>query len=376
MKQNIKILLTVMIIFLAQLILIQSVNAILSCSVTNNCLGTPIFKISALTNAHAENWSMGNYQYSVCCQGDGITLGHSCDTGVQVIRLSADTNAEAEKIQYTPPTYQKTVCISAPANVPLACITTTQTCASIGYDTCLATISGDTNAHVADCVTDPYQTKICCRTTCTAVTETSCTDGIDNDCDGLIDCADPDCAGTLNGTIKNQDNQALAYAQVDAQQGLTTVKSIKADKNGAYLGNVNCGTYNLVASRPDYLPKTKTNIVIPIKQTVTANFTLILGTSCEQDCTYASDNIVHAACDGKNGCAFYDSVAKAACDNSQPGWFRDYDSTHYVECASGSPQLTTKTEANVTCESGTLVKITRIVLYNGKPVKLIVAACG
>jgi len=29
---------------------------------------------------------------------------------------------------------------------------------------------------------------------CTPTAEV-CTDGVDNDCDGLIDCADPDCAG-------------------------------------------------------------------------------------------------------------------------------------------------------------------------------------
>ena len=99
-------------------------------------------------------------------------------------------------------------------------------------------------------------------------------------------------------------------------------------------------------------------------------------TICENDCTFFDDNIVHASCDGLNGCTFYDSISKAACDNSQPGWVRDYNSTHYVTCASGSPQPKIEIEASVGCESGTLVKVTRIVVYNGKPVKLVVAVCG
>jgi hypothetical protein len=36
---------------------------------------------------------------------------------------------------------------------------------------------------------------VACTTVCTPTqtTETSCSDGLDNDCDGLIDGADPDC---------------------------------------------------------------------------------------------------------------------------------------------------------------------------------------
>jgi len=69
-------------------------------------------------------------------------------------------------------------------------------------------------------------------------------------------------------------------------------------------------------------------------------------------------------------------ASKAACDNSQPGWVRDYNATYYVTCASGSPQPKIEIEASVSCESGTLIKVIRIVVYNGKPVKLVVAVCG
>lgn len=169
-------------------------------------------------------------------------------------------------------------------------------------------------------------------------------------------------------------------ADVTAKKDLTTVKSATTNQQGNYSMSINCGTYSLIASHPDYAPQTKTSIVVNPQQQTTINFegssALVLGTSCEQDCTFASDNIVHSSCDGKNGCYFYDSIAKTICDNSQPGWVRDYDSAHYVTCASGSPQPKIEIQASVSCASGTLVKMTRIVMYNGKPVKLVVATCG
>lgn len=208
-------------------------------------------------------------------------------------------------------------------------------------------------------------------------TETNCADGLDNDCDGLTDCNDSDCDGSIAGTVKNQDDQPVLSADVSAKKDTTTVKSATTNSQGSYaISTINCGTYNLIASHPDYAPQTKSNVVVNPQQQTIVDFSLALGTSCEADCTYASDNIIHAACDGKNGCTFYDAISKAACDNSQPGWVRDYNESHYVTCASGSPQPKVEIAASVSCSSGTLVKVTRIVVYNGKPVKLVVAACG
>jgi|GEM_PF-1743636 len=206
----------------------------------------------------------------------------------------------------------------------------------------------------------------------------SCTDTKDNDGDGLIDCADPDCAGSISGTVRNQEtSQPIASADVSAKVGLASAGSSTTTQSGTYSINpLNCGTYNIAASHPDYAPSTKTVALNPNQQMNGIDFMLALGSACEADCTYASDNIVHEACDGKGGCAFYDATAKAACDNSQPGWARDYDSTHYVICGTGSPQLKIEIQASVSCDSGTLVKVTRIVAYNGKPAKLVVATCG
>ena len=97
---------------------------------------------------------------------------------------------------------------------------------------------------------------------------------------------------------------------------------------------------------------------------------------CEQDCTYAFDNTIHAGCRNYNGCTFYDDTTQSVCDLAQPGWVRGYNASHYVNCAPGAPQLKVEIAASVTCSSGTLVKVTRIVVYNGKPVKLVVATCG
>src|SRR3989338_5762017 len=211
-------------------------------------------------------------------------------------------------------------------------------------------------------------------------TETSCADGLDNDCDGQVDCNDPDCNGSVAGTVKNADNQSVSSASVSAKKGFTTVATSTTSQQGSYsIASLSCDSYDLVASHQDYAPRTQAFSLAPNQQ-LTINFdggnALVFGTSCEQDCTFAADNIIHASCDGKNGCAFYDSIAKAACDNSQPGWFRDYNETHYVAWASGAPKPKVEIEASLSCESGTRVKVTIIVIYTGEPVKLVVAACG
>jgi hypothetical protein len=53
-------------------------------------------------------------------------------------------------------------------------------------------VDGAIDCRDGDCANDPA-----CVTGCTPVREgkgRTCSDGKDNDCDGLVDCADPDCA--------------------------------------------------------------------------------------------------------------------------------------------------------------------------------------
>jgi len=174
--------------------------------------------------------------------------------------------------------------------------------------------------------------------------------------------------------VLNQNGNGISLAEVIAKKDITPVQSTTTAQDGTYSMSINCGPYNLAASHSTYATQTKTIYVGPRTDT-SVNFSLVTGTSCESDCTYASDNLVHASCDGKNGCGFYDSTSKSACDLSQPGWVREYDSSNYVVCPSGSPQLKVEIQASLSCASGTIIKVTRIVVYNGKPVKLVVAAC-
>ena len=359
--------LNLLVLLLFLLLFLPNTFAALSCSVidtnTNTCQGAIIFKMSALTNAHAEISSSGNYHYGVCCQAPGPTLTNLCTNNpAQVIKLSDITNAHVERADYTPSTYPNTVCISARESAPtLLCTATTQSCIAIGYNTCLASISGDpltggTNAHVADCLTDPYPWKICCKTSSLPCTAT----------------AEP---GTITGAIRDQDNKAIPDVDVSAQQGQSSIKTVLTGQNGIYSMSIGCGNYNLVASRTGYISQAKSNINVGPTETTVVDFSLILGTTCKSDCTYVFDNTIHASCDGRNGCTFYDAIAKAACDYSQPGWFRDYDTNNFVICAGGPLQLKTEIVASVSCESGTLVKMTRIAVYNGKPVKIVAATC-
>jgi len=135
----------------------------LTCSITSgSCANTTVFKMSASTNAHAELSGQVNYSYHACCSG--VTgLGTSCSGNYDtVLKLYGTTNSHVEKS--TQANYGNSVCLSLPVGTNLVCDYSSD-CAILGSDyACVASISGDTNAHVSNC-TD-YSTKVCCANTC------------------------------------------------------------------------------------------------------------------------------------------------------------------------------------------------------------------
>jgi hypothetical protein len=137
-----------------------SSSSSLACTVTDTACGgdeVEVFRMSNTSNAHAGE-AASTYTYRVCCGSvAALGLGTNC-SGVYdtVLRLSASDNAHVQSTG----SYPTEVCLSTTVEETVEC-TYSGTCG--GDYACLATISGSTNAHVADCDgTDDYGTKVCC----------------------------------------------------------------------------------------------------------------------------------------------------------------------------------------------------------------------
>ena len=165
---------------------VQSEVTNFTCSVTSgSCSGTTILKMQALTNSHAELSSQGNYNYYVCCSGLS-GLGNSCSGNYDTaLKLSGTTNAHVEK--KTQLNYSNSACLSI-ENGAVTCDYSTA-CSDLGsVYACLASISGDTNAHIGDC--NAYSTKVCCRVLL----------GSGAACASNAECVSGNCVADYDGT--------------------------------------------------------------------------------------------------------------------------------------------------------------------------------
>jgi hypothetical protein len=135
----------------------EAASSTLTCIIKASC-GTgdvAVFRMSGLANAHAGTVGGSTYPNVVCCSGPA-GLSTSCSGGYDtVLRLWATDNTHVAESDLA---YTTEVCLSADAGVNC---TYGSSCGA-GY-ACLATISGMTNAHVADCDgSNDYPTKVCC----------------------------------------------------------------------------------------------------------------------------------------------------------------------------------------------------------------------
>ena len=156
LKQIDKIFLKIVVIVV--FITVTPAFAVLSCSVTTaaGCTDTIVLRMSSSTNAHAElPWqSTSGYSNNViCCNGINSI---SCTAGfaATVLKLSSSTNAHVEINTNT--NYSTSSCISSVSG--LATIGYQDNNCS-GFDTTLASISGDTNASMG--TSTVYTKKVC-----------------------------------------------------------------------------------------------------------------------------------------------------------------------------------------------------------------------
>lgn len=210
--------------------------------------------------------------------------------------------------------------------------------------------------------------------------EVDCTNGLDDDLDGKIDCEDNDCNAALTGVVEDDSGQPVQDATVRFFDGLTVLNQTQTNSTGGYGFDLKCGTFDGVASHPDYIETTQEDITIPHQTPHEVDFVdenaLTPFGQCLASCRRAGSDHFYKECHGINNCNYYDNRAAEACHLAKAGWVRDYNETHYLVCAKGVPIEKVNIETDVSCPTETLVKTTSITRYNGQPVKMVVVVCG
>jgi hypothetical protein len=172
--------LSLLIILIVCLIPLSVYSAsITSCNIrAGSCLSgeTALIHTSDITNAHSELLTQSSYSNILCCSGSGLTTDTGSAASYSLLfNLYSATNAHASSDNsYTNPVYLGITTSGQQIN----CYPRSNSCNS--GEKCIVTLSGTTNAHVADCnIAANYSNKICCAITT-----------------GASSCSDTDFAGT------------------------------------------------------------------------------------------------------------------------------------------------------------------------------------
>ena len=178
----------------------------------------------------------------------------------------------------------------------------------------------------------------------------------------------------VNGTVRDAFGDPIAGAEVTILgSGLSEI----TDEYGNYfIRDVPAGTYDIIASKQGFKPGTQ-DFDFDATGVITIDFVLLTaGTECQQDCSKTSDEIpvCHAECDGINGCTFHDKTTKEACANPPrvTNAIESYNSTHKLLCCEGGPYKPKKATIKLPDDATHVVRITRIVFWRGRFVRMIV----
>jgi len=95
---------------------------------------------------------------------------------------------------------------------------------------------------------------------------------------------------------------------------------------------------------------------------------------CDDDCTFTDDDICHVECYEIGRCEYHDTTARDRCAEKSKDWVVSYDATHSIICCEGTPFEEEKLKIAAVNSTGitNIMRQTRIVMYRGKPVKLVV----
>ncbi len=144
----------------------------LSCSVNASCSGgeAAVLRMQDVLGGHAGIWN-SSYSNVLCCSEPGVALGRDCSAlgSDYVLNLSADTSAHVQKNTMILPNYPVAACLSSAPFRAFDCQYDSNTACSnfgAGYS-CVASVSGDTNAHIGNCTAyttavTPFP-KVCCK---------------------------------------------------------------------------------------------------------------------------------------------------------------------------------------------------------------------
>ncbi len=189
----------------------------LSCSVATTCpSGTVIWRMASTSNSQSELPGQALYTQLVCCTGVAGLSSACSGTFATVLKISATTNAHAE--QNTQSNYANSICIQAPAGGSVSVGYQASNCT--GFDTTLGSMSATTNAHVGN--SSAYTTKICAS----AVAVQSLTFSISANTVsfGTLDASAARFANTSSGSATEVEAHTLSAA-TNAFSGYTvTVK--------------------------------------------------------------------------------------------------------------------------------------------------------
>ncbi len=221
-----------------------------------------------------------------------------------------------------------------------------------------------------------------------------CTDGVDHDCDGLIDfipddglADDPSCATTINGTIVFEENGTLitgrqANITATATDPITgvTVTFYTETTTGHYSLDV---IYNLTYDMRVTVEKYGSGWEWEVNSSTSSggrrnqDLNTVSADGCEPDCTFPGEDYCKPECHGWNGCEFYPlnpTQAMKSCDGSKTEWIVPYTGgiQQDIQCCEGEPVDRKETQVVGVQGAKDIVRVTRIISYGGQIITLII----